>query len=188
MYQFIYGQPVGPALGFVSGGHSSDAQLPGGNAWVPGRSLAGVLFSPGRGLFVYQPWAALAFLLLCRTVRGHGGLPLPRGWYPFALAFVAFHLGVVGSWRVWWGGSCWGSRLAAEIVPVLGLLAARPIGWLLDRKWGVAVLAVIGVAGAWVHGVAMFTPALKWNAIPPGVDADPGRLWDWTDPPFFSIN
>ena len=188
LYQITYGQPLGPALGFVTGHHASDAYQPTGNGWNFGRFVGGVLVSPGRGLFVYQPWLVLAFLLLVPAIRRdtgpESGRPLPRGWYAFALAFLAFHLLVVGSWRVWWGGVCWGSRLAAEVVPVCGLLAVCPTSYFLARRWGRAVLLVIAVAGLAVHAPAMFGSALQWNNRPPGIDLDPTPLWDWSHPPF----
>ena len=185
LYQVTYGQPVGPALGFVAGGHASDAYMPTGNGWEFGRHLGGVLFSPGRGLFVYQPWLVLTSLLLARAVRSDPGRPLPRGWYVFAITFVLFQLVVIGSWRVWWGGICWGSRLAAEVVPVCGLLAVRPSRWLLGRSWGCAVLVVVALAGVAVHAPAMFGTALNWNNRSPGVNSDPSLLWDWNNPPFY---
>jgi hypothetical protein len=185
LYQSVYGQPFGPALGFLTGHHSSDAFQPTGNGWNFGRYLGGVLFSPGRGLLIYQPWIVLTFLLVVRSIRTSPDYPTPRGWYVFALAFLAFHLTVVGSWRVWWGGVCWGSRLAAEVVPVCGLLAVRPAAWLLERRWGAAIVVLVALAGLAVHAPAMYRPsALQWNNRPPGVDADPSRLWDWRHPPF----
>ena len=50
-YLLAYGTPLGPAQSqMAAGGWRTDLLEP----------LAGVLFSPGRGLFVYQPWVALA--------------------------------------------------------------------------------------------------------------------------------
>lgn len=171
MYHRIYGSPFGPSMAFL------------GQTWTPAANVLGVLFSPGRGLFVYQPWIGLLPLLLKQSVRTDPDRPLPPGWYPFGLAFLACHTLLVGSWGVWWGGYCWGSRLAAEVVPVAGLLCVRPVGWLMARWWGCAVLAIVAAVGVAVHAPYVYGVGGEWN-IDRDIDAHPGHLWDWRNPPF----
>jgi hypothetical protein len=171
VYWSIYRTPFGPSMAFLD------------QTWTPAANVLGVLFSPGRGLFVYQPWVWLLPLLLARSVRTDQARPLPPGWYGFCFAAVACHVALVGSWGVWWGGYSWGSRLAAEVVPVAGLLAVRPVGWLLRRWWGWLPLALVAAAGVAVHAVHTHGPASGWNSHA-DVDKHPEKLWDWRDPPF----
>ncbi|MDB5312143.1 MAG: hypothetical protein JWO38_6345 [Gemmataceae bacterium] len=172
MYHAVYSTPFGPSM----------AQL--GEPWTAAGHVGGVLFSPARGLFVYQPWMWVGFLLLFRRVRTDPARrPLPPGWYPFTLAVIASHVVLVGSWGCWWGGYCWGSRLAAEVVPVAGLLVVRPVGWLLRRWWGWAALAGVTAAGFAVHAPYVFGDGGRWN-IEREIDAHPEHLWDWRAPPF----
>jgi hypothetical protein len=172
MYHSLYGNPFGPAMGFL------DAH------WYPGRFVDGVLFSPGRGLFVFQPWLVFLGLLAWRSVRIDSARPLPPGWPAIALTTMAAHVLLVGSWQVWWGGFCYGSRLAAEVVPVAALFVVRPVGLLLRKEWGWAVVAGVGLVGFAVHAPCAYYDAWLWNALPISADAHPERLWDWSDPPF----
>ena len=63
--------------------------------------MIGILFSPGVGIFVYQPLLALSFFL--------GPLVLRRNALFWALyAYVALHLTVVALQLDWWGGASYG--------------------------------------------------------------------------------
>jgi hypothetical protein len=154
-----------------------------GHAWTPAANVPGVLVSPGRGLFVYQPWLLLVVLLVWKRVRTDAERPLPRGWYAFVLGATACHVALVGSWGMWWGGYCWGSRLAAEIVPVFGLLTVRPVAHLLKRWSGRSLLVLVALAGLAVHLPYTHGPAMLWNADH-AIDNHPEHLWDWRNPPF----
>jgi hypothetical protein len=171
MYWATYRTPFGPSMAFL------------GQTWTAAGNVLGVLFSPGRGVFVYQPWAWLVLLLLAKRVRTDPARPLPAGWYAFALAAVACHVVLVGSWGVWWGGYCWGSRLAAEVIPLLGLLAVRPVGFLIGRRWGWAVLAAVAAAGIALHAAYTYADGGVWN-VERDIDRHPEYLWDWRHPPF----
>jgi hypothetical protein len=75
----------------------------------------GVLFSPGRGLLVFSPFVifsfwSLAFLSL-KEWRG-------SYWPFFSLAILADIL-LYGFWHAWTGGWCYGSRMTADIIPLL---------------------------------------------------------------------
>jgi hypothetical protein len=172
MYYTLYRTPFGPSMTFLDE-----------HPWALLANAHAVLFCPGRGLFVYQPWTWLTFLLLSRSVRTDPDRRLPAGWYAFCVAFAACHVALVGSWAYWWGGYCWGSRLVAEVVPVAGLLAVRPVGWLLKRWWGCGVLAAVAAVGIYLHAVYLYLGAGWWDALV-AVDQNPHRLWDWRNPPF----
>lgn len=97
-----------------------------GYAFVPGQEgfsspvwwgAAGLLFSPARGLFWYNPPALLSLAAWPRFHRAH------RGLSTLLLALAAGHLLVFGAWWEWWGGYTWGPRFLLPLVPLLMLLA-----------------------------------------------------------------
>jgi hypothetical protein len=149
-----------------------DAETWSGSFW-PG--LAGLLLSPGRGLFVYSPIFALSvvgFVLAWRR-NGHGLLR--------ALGVAAgLTLLLYAKWEMWWGGLTFGPRLLADLTPVLalGLCPAAP---LLARRRALRVTAAALLAWSiGVHAVGAFAHDYYWNAYA-DVDRSPGRLWSWTD-------
>jgi hypothetical protein len=170
MYWLIYRNPFGPSMGFLD------------ERWNIGEHLLAVLFSPGRGLFIFQPVLSLAFLHAF-TKPDDTRRP-PTGWVAFLLGVVALHLFLIGSWPCWWGGFCYGSRLVAELVPLLALLAIRPAGRLLERPFGWIVLALLAAIGLAIHVPCLYHDAWLWNAYPLSADAHPERMWDWRHPPF----
>ncbi len=171
LYYAIYRNPFGPSMGFLS------------EQWFPGEHILGVLFSPARGLFVYQPWMLFLGLLAFRKVRANP-TNAPAGWATFAIATAACQLVLIGSWPIWWGGYCYGSRLVAEIVPIAGLFAIRPVGYLLSARWGWAAVTAIGLLGFAIHAPCAYYDAWLWNPLPISIDANPWRLYDWSRPPF----
>jgi hypothetical protein len=171
LYYALYRNPFGPAMGFLN------------EQWFPGENVVSVLLSPGRGLFVYQPWMLLLGLLVLRSART-GDRPLPPGWSVFATTMMTAHIFLVGSWPMWWGGFCYGSRLAAEVVPIAGLLVVRPLGWLFQLRGGWIVVVIVALIGFAVHAPCVYYDAWLWNALPISADAHPERLWDWSRPPF----
>lgn len=175
MYWSIYRNPFGPAMGFL------------GEHWKPAEFMLGVLFSPGRGLFIFQPFLVLAIASLIPTRSNNinaVGHNTPTGWQAFALGSIMLHLILIASWPVWWGGFCYGSRLIAEVVPLLALFTIRPVDQLLKSRTGWIPLAMIGVLGLAIHAPCMYYDAWLWNADPISADAHPERMWDWAHPPF----
>ncbi|HEX7589226.1 MAG TPA: hypothetical protein VF478_12995 [Anaerolineae bacterium] len=83
--------------------------------------LYGLLFSPGKGLFVYVPFlAALPWAAVVLWKRARDELFL-------VLAIFSFYLLVFSAWYYWWGGTNWGPRFLLPTVPFLVLLVAPAI-------------------------------------------------------------
>ncbi len=113
---------------------------------APLEGLAGLLMSPGRGLFVYCPLAAAGLLGLGALRRRSLGIALLAGGSLAAL--LALHC----RWYMWEGGWCWGPRFLLPALPLV-LLGLAPLvegarGG--SRPWLVAVAClslVIAVSG-----------------------------------------
>lgn len=107
-------------------------------------AVFGLLLSPGRGLFVFFPFA-LIFV---------GGWPLVFKRHPtFALLTAVMFLitlGIYSMWEAWWGGATWGPRYFVPLAPFLTLCGVM---WLEQQhrrasraRWigvGLVVLSLI---------------------------------------------
>jgi hypothetical protein len=178
MYWALYGNIFGPATinGNMSGGY-----------WHFGRieTMVGVFICPARGLFVYQPWAILAFLCLFPWVRARvealGYRAGPRGWIGFCLIVTASHCFLISAWHDWSGGDCWGSRMLTDIVPLLGLLCVPAIATLWASPGSRAVIVALGLVGALTHFPCVYLNAASWNLVANHTT----DLWSWSRAPFF---
>jgi hypothetical protein len=147
--------------------------------------LVGLLFSPSRGLFVYEPWALLAL----------GGLVSAR----FTVGRIAERLGtlllvwllilfVYSTYAEWWGGRVFGPRFLDDLAPVL----------ILGLAWGMRagafehpiMRAVLWISAAWsllIFNAAALVYDQKWDTVPVNVNDDPSRLFSWSDPQWLAV-
>jgi hypothetical protein len=155
--------------------------------------VAGSLFSPSRGLFVFVP--ILAFVIyLCARYGANGR----RSLLLIAAGVSLAHLVVISLFPVWYGGHCYGPRYTTDLVPWLTLLAilgmearqnwrrnnaAKDSRLRLGAEWGVAIPLLI--CSIILNGIgALWLSALWWNVRPTNIDEDHQRLWDWKHPQF----
>lgn len=136
--------------------------------------MIGILFSPGVGIFVYQPLLLLSAFF--------GPLVLRRNALFWALyVYVAMHLTVVALQLDWWGGASYGSRLTAEtILPltIIGVMMRPRWAWwlvpgLLWSLWLNVWVAYTRTPAHLVFGDQTFT-----------VDPTKRVLWEWRYAPF----
>ena len=102
--------------------------------------LFGLLFSPGKSLFLFNPLTLLGCLSFALFFREQRKTALLFGW------LIISHLILFSFWGSWQGGMGWGPRLMLVVVPYLIL----PIGFLLREykqvvKTPVIVLLVAGI-------------------------------------------
>ncbi len=138
--------------------------------------LAGLLMTPGRGLFVYSPVLLLSIV---------GGILV---WRRGPAAFRALSLGpplvvlLVGKWFLWWGGHSWGPRLLADTTPVLCFLLYPLVGTPAPRRLAKSALVLLGLVSAGAHALGAFAYDGRWDGLtdPDGYYA---RLWSWRQSP-----
>jgi hypothetical protein len=153
-----------------------------------GTGLIGLLVSPSRGLFVYEPWAILAIASMiiaafANTTRGNvsrriSGLLVP--WALFVLLYATY--------AEWWGGRVFGPRFLDDLAPVLivGLAWGVKGGWF---AYGVSRLVLWLLVG-WsllIFNAAAFVYDQSWDTVPVNVNDDPSRLFSWADPQWLAV-
>jgi hypothetical protein len=129
-----------------------------GISWPTFSGLAGLLFSPSRGLIVWAPLVVLAVLGALAWPRW----PEDRGARLALAAAPLVLLVVMSGYPNWHGGWFPGPRYLLPVLPLLFALAARGAESALARPWG-RVLVALG--GLW--GWAMLWPVLASFPFPP---------------------
>lgn len=141
----------------------------------PGPGLAGLLFSPSRGILVFSPIVLIVF-----AARARGGERSVLGW---TLAAAGVQLLVYSSFSVWWGGFGYGPRYLLDLLPALipaaatgaaRVAAAAPI-WRLTAAVALAWSLAVAATGAFCY------PNDRWNTDPASVDRFHQRLWEVRD-------
>lgn len=108
----------------------------------------GLLFSPGRGLFITSPLLLLLFFGLRPAWRR-----LPRPYFWLVAALCLFYWLFYGSWFAWGGTWGWGPRFLLPILPLLTLFITYPLEWAFAgaarSRWparlGIAVLFALSL-------------------------------------------
>jgi hypothetical protein len=120
---------------------------------ISGRFLLGffgILFSPGKSLFLFNPltlFGCLAFMFFLREQRKTA---LLFGW------LIVSHLVLFSFWHSWQGGMSWGPRLMLVVLPYLIL----PIGFLLrEHKQAVKIPVLLAL----VVGILIQLPSITVN-------------------------
>jgi hypothetical protein len=151
--------------------------------------LFGLLLSPSRGLFVYEPWSVLALASFgiarfAHTTRGRiseriAGLAIP--WVVLLIAYATY--------AEWWGGRVFGPRFLDDFAPLLiaGLAWGVRGGWFaLGFMRGIFWLAV-----SWslliFNAAAVVYDQNTWDLKPTNINDDPSRLFSWSDPQWLAV-
>lgn len=150
-------------------------------------ALPGVLFSPGRGLFVYFPAALLLLVLL--ALEPH---LFADGFSLSGFASLALLIALTAAWPNWWGGYSYGPRLLTEAQPLVLLLLGvgiRGIETRVRQHVFLAMLILLLPLQVFVQALGTYSragaipAALEWNANPASIDVHPERNWDVLDNP-----
>ncbi len=152
----------------------------------PLTGLYGLLLSPSRGLFVYEPWtiAALAALVLAWRRAGPAAERLRTLGLAWLVLLVFYALYVE-----WWGGRVFGPRFLDDMAPVLIVALGWGIGQgLLRRAWA---RVVFWLTAAWslllFNAAALVYDPNGWDTVPTNVNFDPSRLFSWGDPQWLNV-
>lgn len=140
--------------------------------------LYGLLFSPGKGLFVYVPFLAalpFSFVLFIRRAKREAFL---------IGAVFTFYVLLFSLWYYWWGGTNWGPRFLVPLLPFSVLLIAPAIALPLSKTGAghgggglfrllFSALVVLSIA---IQLIGVAVPSLAYRArmfkISPNPDVD----------------
>ena len=142
--------------------------------------LAGLLFSPTRGLFVFSP-----FLLFLVFAWRH--LPRDRAEQGLTLAMSAGVIAQVLLYSMidWRAGISWGPRFLTDLLPLLIWLLV-PVVVALGRRGRACFVAAVGIAIA-IESVGAFAYTGVTDLPIYAVASGPDKLraaWDWRNAPF----
>lgn len=121
--------------------------------WYDG--LYGLLFSPGRSLFVYSPILALAipgFMMLYKREKSMAVIPA---------VIVALQVFIIALWHSWDGGWTWGSRLLTPVIPILGFLTAPAIEYAFKNRGDLLIVIFLSMLGVGVQFLAIARDPIK---------------------------
>lgn len=142
-------------------------------------AVAGLLASPGRGLFIYMPWTVFAIWGAVRIWRSQ-----TFGWGRYLITgMILIFLGYA-RFSTWWAGWCFGPRYLTNLMPFLAFFLV-PVWPRMEKRAALrAVFALSLIVAIGIECVGAFCyPTGHWDSIPVSVDRDPARLWDWRDNP-----
>lgn len=133
-----------------------------------GVGQAGLLVSPGRGLLVFTPVAAIALLGLTRAFR------FGERWLASSLGAAALaHLVFMGKWGEWHGGESWGPRMLTDALPLLFLLLPEGME-VLPR-----LTVLLGALSIAVQALGALAYDYRWERLYQRADEDKtAALWD----------
>ncbi|CAG0947635.1 hypothetical protein ANRL1_04362 [Anaerolineae bacterium] len=127
----------------------------------------GLLFSPGKGLFVYVPFlAALAFSFAVFA---------RRAWRDTILIFAifAFYLLTFSLWYYWWGGTNWGPRFLVPTIPFLVLMTAPAIELAKTKRTFAIVFFALCLLAFFFELLGISIPSLAYRARMMRLSANP---------------
>jgi hypothetical protein len=132
----------------------------------PWEGILGLLFSPGKSVFLYAPPLLLSSVLWPRFRRSYPalGLFLALAWGA-ALAFY-------GTWWAWHGGWTWGPRLLVPLIP----LSCLPLGMVPERRSWRVVAGALVVLGVGVQLLGVLTDVTPHYREVVGADESRVRL------------
>jgi hypothetical protein len=151
-------------LGMLSG-----ETMDGGFSTPLAVGLAGVLFSPSRGLFIYTPWV----LFSCWGIIAVFAASRERTLYRYLALAVIGETIVYAKYYYWWGGWCFGPRYFADLMPILTILLIPIFKPLMQRS----VLKYIFISLVTLSfGVQVVGAYFRFN-----LEIHPNQLWSWRD-------
>ena len=133
-------------------------------------SIAGLLLSPGRGLFVFTPIALLASWSLGTMAR--------RSTLARALVCaVTAHFLFMATWNEWHGGESFGPRLLTDLLPALFYFLPEALeAWPTPGVLLGLISVAIQVLGGWTYDY-------RWERLHQRGREFDTALWSWRNSP-----
>ena len=139
----------------------------------------GLAFSPGRGVFVYAPVLIVAFVVV-PSLRG-----TDRTLAILAIALLVARVVFYARWWSWYGGSIWGPRFLAPVIPAFAPAIAVALQRWRTSVWLAAVVVTglaMSVLGVWLTTHPERNP--YFVTVPPNRDTGKEMMAEFTDPAY----
>jgi hypothetical protein len=151
-----------------------------GEGGFTGLGWLGLLFSPGKSIFIYSPPLILGAVLWYRFRQRF------RVLADSMLLMFVVGIGFYGAWWAWHGGWVWGPRLLVPLVPLWCLpFGVMPIRrqWILAASLIITVGVAVQIIGTFTNVVPHYSEVFQ-NAHPDS----PARYEEihWHDPPLMA--
>ncbi len=113
------------------------------------QGIAGLLISPGRGLFLYAPVLLISLAAAPAFFRRH------RVEAALAWTVILAHLLLYGKWFMWHGGYAWGPRFMVPTLPffVMGMAPAIERG--KESYWWKASFLTLGILSVLIQVIGL---------------------------------
>lgn len=146
--------------------------------------LAGTLFSPSRGLFIFSPVLLFALYGIYLRLKNRQRSFLDCG----LVVALILHWLISSAHPHWWGGHSYGPRYFTEMITYF-LYFLIPAMLHLAKQTGkkrillfILLGSTIVVSGFIHYRGANSQEVYEWNGGPPAdIDNLPQRVWDWSD-------
>ena len=148
------------------GGPLTTGYLPQENFSTPFfEGLYGLTFSPGKGIFWYNPILFVALIAWPAFYRRHQAEAL------LVTAIVLANLAFYAPWYLWWAGHAWGPRFLVTILPFAALPLAPALEAALRRRGPALALGAVAIMSVAVQGLGV---AVNFNLYLEEIHAELG--------------
>ncbi len=121
-------------------------------------ALAGVLFSPSRGLFIFSPFLIFGVIAgVISAIRHPTGYA--AGCLLAAVAYVFFY----AFWRDWGAGFSFGPRLLCDVVPFLMIPLIQSFESIRRNRWLLGIYMVLLALSCLVNVLGAYRGDDGWN-------------------------
>jgi hypothetical protein len=139
-------------------------------------ALAGLLFSPSRGLLTMSPVLVVGVLGFGAAMRR----PAERWWIYIAAASIAT-IGLHSFSQDWHAGFSYSYRYLIDLVPGLALAATFALPALWARRTARYAMGVAFAFSVGIQIIGAFYYPCGWFHSPPPLREHPERAFDWID-------
>ncbi len=140
--------------------------------------LAGLLFSPARGLFIFSPIFIFSFVYSLYLLFLKRTAPLLK----YLSITVIASLLLYSRWSMWWGGHSFGYRLLIELIPMLCIFLALFWERTIVKIWYLKLVFYLFLAiSIYFHFLGAYYYPSGFNTSPNDIDYNTERLWTIRD-------
>ncbi|HEX7409821.1 MAG TPA: hypothetical protein VF515_19505 [Candidatus Binatia bacterium] len=138
--------------------------------------LAGLFFSPNRGLFIFTPIFLFAVWGAVQVWRTNA-----HPWMRYMVIGVLLHVALYAKFDEWWAGYAFGPRYFTDVAPLLCLFLVYGLVPLCHTRPVAVLCAALAVCSVGIQAIGVYCDDDDWNLTPVHLELHPERVWDWSD-------